>query len=486
MADTGSMTLNDFEGRYRESFASTSSTFTSISMIIADLAGVMFSFGAGFFFVNLYDPDAINFRSFVTYWPYLPLFILVFYVSALYPGVSLAPAEELRRIFIASLMSHGGVILSRYVNDKALDIISAAFLLGFLFSTLIILFCRSLMRTILSKTKLGGIPAVIYGGGSTGQLIVDKLLNNRSLAYVPVLILDDDEETGVSYRGVPIIHDTSLGPQIVKHFNIKVAIVAINKLKRKELVRLLNYSVSAFRYNVMIPDFFGMTSVWMSARDFDGVLGLATTQRLKMRWNLAMKRALDLIIVICGGIVILPFMLLIALAVRISSPGKALYTQMRVGQNGRHFKTYKFRTMMKDADDRLKKLLESDEDARLEWDVSQKLKNDPRVTKFGAFLRKTSLDEFPQLINVIKGDMSLVGPRPIVDDEIKKYGDDFQRIFSVKPGITGLWQVSGRSDTNYKDRVSFDTYYLQNWSIWLDLWILYRTIWVVMGHKGAY
>ncbi|MDR1149590.1 MAG: undecaprenyl-phosphate galactose phosphotransferase WbaP [Spirochaetaceae bacterium] len=486
MADTIGMTLDDFERWYKESFARTSSTFTTIAMIIADLAGVMLSFGAGFFFVNLYDPVAINFRSFITYWPYLPLFILVFYVSSLYPGVSLAPAEELRRIFIASLMSHGSVILSRYVNNKALDIISAAFFLGFLFSTLIILLCRSLMRAILSKTKLGGIPAVIYGGGSTGRLIIDKLLNKRSLAYVPVLILDDDERTGVSYRGVPIIHDTSLGPQIVKRFRIKVAIVAMNNLKRKELVRLLNYSVSAFRYNVMIPDFFGMTSVWMSARDFDGILGLATIQRLKMRWNLAIKRGLDLIIVIFGGIVILPFMLLIALAICISSPGKAIYAQTRVGQNGRHFKTYKFRTMMKDADDRLKKLLESDEGARIEWEASRKLKNDPRVTKLGAFLRKTSLDEFPQLINVLKGDMSLVGPRPIVDDEIKKYEDDFQRIFSVKPGITGLWQVSGRSDTNYKDRVSFDTYYLQNWSIWLDMWILYRTIWVVLGHKGAY
>ncbi|MDR2803149.1 MAG: undecaprenyl-phosphate galactose phosphotransferase WbaP [Treponema sp.] len=480
------MTLDEFERRYKKSFMSTSSALTSTAMIVSDLVGVMLSFGAGFFFVNLYDPAMINFRSFVTYWPYLPVFILIFQVSALYPAVSLAPAEELRRIFVASLMSHGGVILSRYVNDKALDIISAAFFLGFLFSTLIILICRSFTRTILSKTKLGGIPAVIYGCSSTGQLITDKLLNNRSLGYVPVLILDENSSTGDNYRGVPIIHDTSLGPQIVKRFNIKVAIVAMYHLKRKDLVYLLNYSVSAFRYNVLIPDFFGMTSIWMSARDFDGILGLATTQRLKMRWNLVIKRALDITIVICGGIVILPFMLLIALVIRLASPGKAIYTQDRIGQNGKHFKTYKFRTMTIDAAERLKTLLENSEDARCEWEETQKLKNDPRVTKVGMFLRKTSLDEFPQLINVLKGDMSLVGPRPIVDNEIKKYGDDFQRIFSVKPGITGLWQVSGRSDTNYKDRVSFDTYYLQSWSIWLDMWILYRTVWVVLGHKGAY
>ncbi|MDR0409888.1 MAG: undecaprenyl-phosphate galactose phosphotransferase WbaP, partial [Spirochaetaceae bacterium] len=206
------MTLNDFESRYKKGFANTSSAFTSAAMIIADVAGVMLSFGAGFFLVNLYDAPAINFRSFVEYWPYLPVFILVFYVSALYPGVSLAPAEELRRVFVASLMSNGGIILSRYVNDNTLDIISAAFFLGFLFSTTIILLCRSLARAVLSKTKLGGIPAVIYGGGDTGRLVVDKLLNNRALGYVPVLILDDDTETGQDYRDIPIIHDTSIGP----------------------------------------------------------------------------------------------------------------------------------------------------------------------------------------------------------------------------------------------------------------------------------
>ncbi|MDR2097945.1 MAG: undecaprenyl-phosphate galactose phosphotransferase WbaP [Spirochaetaceae bacterium] len=480
------MTLNEFETRYKKSFTRTSSAFTSAAMVAADLAGAMLSFGVGFFFVNLYDPQAINFRSFVTYWPYLPVFLLIFQVSGLYPGVSLAPAEEMRRIFIASLMAYGGIIFSRYVNDKAFDTISAAFFLGCFFSTLVILVCRSVMRGILSTTKLGGIPAVIYGCNTTGRLITDKLLNNRALGYVPVLILDENVEAGESYRDIPVIHDASLGPEIVKRFNIKVAIVAMNHLKRKDLVTLLNYSVSAFRYNVLIPDFFGMTSIWMSARDFDGILGLATAQRLKIRWNLAIKRLLDLFVVIFGGLVLLPFLLFIALAVRVSSPGKALYAQTRIGQNGRRFKAYKFRTMTKDAESRLKELLENSEEARLEWEAGQKLKNDPRVTKLGAFLRKTSLDEFPQLINVLKGDMSLVGPRPIVDAEIKKYGDDFQRIFSVKPGITGLWQVSGRSDTDYKDRVSFDTYYLQSWSIWLDLWILYRTIGAVLRHRGAY
>jgi Undecaprenyl-phosphate galactose phosphotransferase WbaP len=454
-------------------------------MILADLFGVMISFGVGFFLVNLYDMGAITFKSFVTYWPYLPLFILVFQIARLYPGVSLAPAEEMRHFCISSLMAHGGIIFSRYIEDAEFDPISVAFIISFVFSTIILLICRSCMRAILRWSKLGGIPAVIFGGGNTGRMVVDRCQKSR-IGYMPVLILDDDPAKGDEYQGVPIIHDTSIGPELVARYNIKMAIVAMPRLDRKTLAHLLNYSVSAFRYNVLIPDFFSATNIWMSVRDFDGILGLATSQKLKMFWNLGIKRFIDLGMVIVGGIIILPLLLLFALLVKISSPGPVLYGHTRIGLNGRHFKAYKFRSMVVDATEQLELMLESDPKVREEWEASHKLRNDPRVTAVGRFLRRTSLDEFPQLINILKGEMSLVGPRPVVDDEIEKYGEDFDRIFSVKPGLTGLWQVSGRSDTDYAARVAFDTYYLESWSVWLDLWILYKTFGVVIRGKGAY
>jgi Undecaprenyl-phosphate galactose phosphotransferase WbaP len=454
-------------------------------MVIADLFGVMVSFGVGFFLVNLYDLSAINFKSFVTYWPYLPLFIVVFQIAHLYPGVSLAPAEELRHFCIASLMAHGGIILSRYIEDGEFDPISAAFIISLVFSTIILLICRSIMRAILQKSKLGGIPAVIFGGGTTGRMVMDRCLRRRD-GYVPVLILDDDPSTEDEYRGVPIIHDTGIGPELVRRYNIKMAIVAMPRLDPKVLAHLLNYSVSAFRYNVLIPDFFGITNIWMSVRDFDGILGLATSQKLKMSWNLGIKRFIDLSIVILGGIIILPWLLLFALLIKLSSPGPVLYGHTRRGLNGKHFRAYKFRSMMVDAKEQLEIMLESNPQIREEWETNHKIKNDPRVTGIGRFLRRTSFDEFPQLINILKGEMSLVGPRPVVDEEVEKYGADYNRIFSVKPGLTGLWQVSGRSDTNYAERVALDTYYLQNWSVWLDLWILYKTFGVVIRGKGAY
>ena len=211
-----------------------------------------------------------------------------------------------------------------------------------------------------------------------------------------------------------------------------------------------------------------------------------TSHKLKMFWNLGIKRFMDLAIVITGGIVILPLLLGIALLIKLSSPGPVLYKHKRLGKNGAYFTAYKFRSMVPDSEERLRKLLESDGAIRAEWEANHKLRNDPRITKIGAFLRRTSFDEFPQLINVLKGEMSLVGPRPIVDAEVAKYGEDFNRIFSVLPGLTGLWQVSGRSDTDYNDRVFYDTYYLQSWSVWLDLWVLFKTFDVVIRGKGAY
>jgi Undecaprenyl-phosphate galactose phosphotransferase WbaP len=195
---------------------------------------------------------------------------------------------------------------------------------------------------------------------------------------------------------------------------------------------------------------------------------------------------MDLLFVITAGLILMPLFLLIALLVRISSPGPVLYGHKRLGKDGRHFTAYKFRSMVSDSGEKLSALLESDSGLREEWELNHKLRNDPRVTKIGKFLRRTSFDEFPQLINILKGEMSLVGPRPIVDEEVEKYGEDFNRIFSVLPGLTGLWQVSGRSDTDYAERVSFDTYYLQSWSVWLDIWVLFKTISVVIKGKGAY
>lgn len=184
-------------------------------------------------------------------------------------------------------------------------------------------------------------------------------------------------------------------------------------------------------------------------------------------------------------IVLSPLFVLIALKVR-QDGGPVFYAHHRLGQNGKPFKCYKFRSMVTNSQDVLANLLADNDALRAEWERDFKLKDDPRVTKVGHFLRESSLDELPQLWNVLKGEMSLVGPRPIIEDERKYYGEHMDEVFSSKPGLTGLWQVSGRNDVSYDERVDLDTRYVKQWTFWKDIEILFKTVAVVLNRRGAY
>ncbi len=221
---------------------------------------------------------------------------------------------------------------------------------------------------------------------------------------------------------------------------------------------------------------------------FSEVFLLHVKNNLKSPLNKFLKSCFDIGISI---IIILPLLLpiigIIAILIKLDSKGPVFFVHRRIGKHGKPIKIIKFRTMYTDAQERLKKLFEENPEAKKEWETYYKLKNDPRVTKVGKFLRKTSLDELPQIVNVIKGDMSLVGPRPVIKEEIDKYYKEFaQYYYMVKPGISGLWQVSGRSDTDYEKRVRLDTWYVLNWSLWLDIVILIKTVKTVLKKEGAY
>lgn len=199
----------------------------------------------------------------------------------------------------------------------------------------------------------------------------------------------------------------------------------------------------------------------------------------------SIKRLFDLIIAASMIVVLLPLLLIAVLIIGLDGKNP-IFSHIRVGKNGGTFRCYKFRTMLPNADALLQQLLSTSPSAKAEWEKEHKLKQDPRITRFGAILRRTSFDEIPQLWNVIVGDMSLVGPRPITEQEMHKYGGEIVHYLSVKPGITGLWQVSGRNETSYPQRVALDTYYVTHWSFFLDLIILFKTISVVIVGKGAY
>jgi lipopolysaccharide/colanic/teichoic acid biosynthesis glycosyltransferase len=200
----------------------------------------------------------------------------------------------------------------------------------------------------------------------------------------------------------------------------------------------------------------------------------------------AVTGAMNAILAVIALVFLAPVMLAVGLAVFLQDGGPVLFAHRRIGRGGRYFYCLKFRSMASDAEQRLKDLLAADPAAREEWERDHKLRNDPRVTRLGAFLRKSSLDELPQLFNVLRGEMSLVGPRPIVDAEVAKYGRRFASYCAVKPGITGLWQVSGRNDTSYRTRVALDCVYASRRNLFLDSFIILCTVPAVLTRRGSY
>jgi exopolysaccharide production protein ExoY len=202
--------------------------------------------------------------------------------------------------------------------------------------------------------------------------------------------------------------------------------------------------------------------------------------------NSALKRVLDLVFTLLAVVVLSPLLILIYALLKMLDPGPALFTQLRVGKDGKTFTVYKFRTMRVDAQARLDHLLASDPRAAAEWAKYQKFKNDPRVTVLGRILRRSSLDELPQLLNIVRGEMSVIGPRPVTSAEVHRYGVDYPYYVAVRPGVLGLWQVSGRNRLTYPERIALDVRYVRTWTIWTDVVILIRAVPVVLFGKGAY
>jgi Undecaprenyl-phosphate galactose phosphotransferase WbaP len=237
---------------------------------------------------------------------------------------------------------------------------------------------------------------------------------------------------------------------------------------------------------ILIPNLRWVGSIGVVPHSLEGFLGLEVRQNLLSATQQIIKRILDISIVLASSIFVVPISLIIGILIKLDSAGKILFSQKRIGKDGGEFKMWKFRTMVANSDEVLDEYLSTNPEAFKEWGFNQKIKDDPRVTRIGNLLRKSSLDELPQLWNVLKGEMSLVGPRPFLPEQSTFYGKTYHLYKRVRPGITGFWQVSGRNEVGYSERVRFDEYYVRNWSVWLDIYILIRTIWAVLRGEGAY
>lgn len=453
-----------------------------VSLILIDylvVAGVWFAVARA---VNL-PASMLN----LTIWVLAAVWILAYWREDLYPGYKLTQAERLRAYSSASTLAGFFVLLlmplvtpvsiETYVAVGFIIVAAAALTYGI----------RLVSQRLLLRLRLWGRPVLVYGTGATGIRAVQYLKENPLQGLRPVAFVDDQPSVaGTEISGLPVIGNLDAAEPFAKTAGISHLVVANPVLSEDAILRLTSIDAISFKHLQFVPDLPALPLESVRTGRLGTSLTLEVHTNLRLPRKQVAKRAFDLVSVGVGGIVIAPLCLLIALLIWLESRGSVLYSQVRVGKDGSEFKIWKFRSMVHDADARLEAYLESHPEKRAEWEASFKLSKDPRVTKIGRFLRKTSLDELPQLLNVLRGEMSLVGPRPIVAEEIPRYGKDIHLYYLVRPGMTGYWQVSGRSDTSYTNRVSMDAYYVRNWSVWLDMIILVSTIRVVLLREGAY
>ncbi|HDY1287070.1 TPA: undecaprenyl-phosphate galactose phosphotransferase WbaP, partial [Escherichia coli] len=328
----------------------------------------------------------------------------------------------------------------------------------------------------------------IIGNGNNAIEAYKAITSERNLGFsiVGFIASEQNNASNNNIDGIPVLdNDLNWLSTIDKKTQFIVAVESNQSEVRNTWLR--NFMIKGFRYVSVIPTLRGMPldSTDMSFIFSHEVMIFRVQQNLAKFSSRIIKRLFDIIGSLAIIIILSPALVYISRKVK-KDGGPAIYAHERIGKGGHSFKCLKFRTMVINSKEVLAELLDKDPLARQEWDATFKLKNDPRITKIGAFLRRTSLDELPQLFNVLKGEMSLVGPRPIITAELERYNEEVDYYLLSKPGMTGLWQVSGRSDVDYETRVYLDAWYVKNWSMWNDIAILFKTVGVVLKKDGAY
>ncbi|MHC1784241.1 MAG: undecaprenyl-phosphate galactose phosphotransferase WbaP [Anaerolineaceae bacterium] len=464
--------------------------FMGVALVLTDFIVLMISGFLGDFFgfiiKNERNPIEIQ-----TFFPYFVALILVYFLIGLYsPGVS--PVNELRRLFISTtivFLFFLALFFWLTIGDNARFLLMTTWVIA----VILLPVSRSVVRKLLASFHLWGEPVAIIGFGQLGYKLVTYLLANPMLGFTPYLVIDRRKASRVDTREIPkeimvkSIDDINEdGYEYLR--DLHTAILVTSEIPGEFYESITDIRTLKFSRLIVVSIVDQTSNLWMQPYDIGGIIGLEVGLNLINNWQQAVKRVIDLFLILISLPVSIPILLFIAGMVAIDSKGPVFYSNYLIGKKGKLFRMWKFRTMHPNADQILPLYLEQNPDLHEEWITNHKLKNDPRITRVGRFLRKYSLDELPQIWNVVLGEMSLVGPRPIsiMERDNNYFGKCFNLYIQVRPGITGLWQVSGRSDTSYVERVRIDEYYVRNWSVWLDVIILARTPVAVFLGKGAY
>lgn len=459
-------------------------------LAVADLLAVIVAVAAAAA-IRVLLGDATSWLNQLERLPGVALYALLLWPAAawresLYPGYGLTPPQELGKQVQAALFA--GLLLAMLSLFLPLgDVLPRSLLLMSILITIVFTpIGRALAKRMLLALGLWGRPVLILGAGDTGRRIARSLRRSPLDGLQPAAFFDDESTLiGQSVEGIRVFGKLDQAAPFARRNDIDHTIVAIPSLPSETTRYLIDSQGSAFRHMQFIPDLAGLPAEEVYASNLDGMLALEVRNGLYARRNRFIKRTIDIVGTMAGALIALPVLSLIYLCVRLDSRGSGFYWSERLGENGRRFHCLKFRTMYVDADERLSDIMATDHDIRDEYLRFHKLERDPRVTKVGRMLRRFSLDELPQLFNVLKGEMSLVGPRPYMVRELVDMGRYSETILRAKPGITGYWQVTGRSNVTFQDRLEMESHYVRNWTIWWDIICLVNSFGAVVRRDGA-
>jgi Undecaprenyl-phosphate galactose phosphotransferase WbaP len=395
------------------------------------------------------------------------LFVVgLFFFLGLYPGYGLTAVKELEQMSKASSLAFILLTALSFLNKSFIIFPRSVIIITWLICLFLLPVVRFLVRNLLSRTKIYGLPVIVFGDGDWAKEVILSLQRVKRLGWHPA-------------SNIPV-KDIDLTKT---NYSSSIAILAYeHEVPIAQKIRDLSQK---FRKVILIEASNNYGSLWVEIRDLDSFMGLEYQYHLLSKANILVKKISDYLAALLLLIVLSPLMLITAILIKLDSKGPVFYRQIRLGRDFKPIKIYKFRSMVLDADERLQALLDSDPEAYAMYKYHHKLVKDPRVTKVGRFIRRFSIDEFPQLLNVLKGEMSLSGPRAYLLSELDEMGTYAETILRVNPGMTGWWQVLGRHGTSFQKRLQMDEYYISNWSIWMDVYIYLKTFGVVIFGKGA-
>ena len=432
---------------------------SKIIFIIFDITMIVLSLYFAYLLRSTFEDLTLQTTPLQEYLSFYPLYLILILLFS-YEGIYTYRYDfwhesrlVLKGIIFSAILIFAYLAMTKSIGDYSRLVIG----FSFIFMALLIPLSKNISKKLLHKLGLWHKKAKIYGDD---PFLTDEIYNNPYLGYVKPKPGQEPSTVFVNSKNSDI---SSLKKIISTQIKERSEVIFIPLIDDYDLTHSHTYELSNTRTNLIVFQ-----------------------NRLKSKYRRILKKVSDFSLTLLIFPLLIPLMLIIAYKIKRNTPDeKIFFKQKRLGQNSKPFTCYKFQTMYENSDGILEKYLKDHPEEIAYYDTYHKYKNDPRVTKIGHFLRRTSLDELPQIFNVFRGDMSFIGPRPYMLNEEEKIGDEIETVLTVKPGITGLWQVSGRSDVDFHTRVELDVWYIRNWNLWMDLVILIKTIKTVLLKDGA-